>query len=102
MDSTAFLPRILTPFNYVDWREDMQVSLHKSGMYRMTMGRETEPHHATEKKKFLNQLDEGFGFLCAHISRDLLFHPKGLKTLREAWENIEFLFGKQDELQGHI
>ena len=23
MDSQAFLPRILTPFNYVDWRTDM-------------------------------------------------------------------------------
>ena len=101
MDSQSFLPHILIHFNYVDWREDMQVFLRKLGIYMMIMGRENEPHHPAEKNKFLNWLDEAFGFLCAHISRDLLFHLKGLKTPKEAWEKIEFLFGKQDELQGH-
>ena len=84
MDSSDLLPRILTPLNYVDWREYMQVSLHKLGLYRMTMGRETEPHHPTEKNKFLNRLYEAFGFLCTHISRDLLFHLEGLNTPKEA------------------
>ena len=76
----------------------MQVALRKLGLYRMTMGRETKPHHPTKKNKFLNQLDETLGFLCAHISRDLLFHLEGLNTPKEAWEKLEFLFGKQDEL----
>ena len=53
------------------------------------MGRETEPHHPTEKNKFLNQLDEAFGFLCTHISYDILFHLEGLETPKEAWEKIE-------------
>ena len=66
------------------------------------MGQETEPHHHVQKNKFLNRLDEVFGFLCAHISMDLLFHLEGLKTPKEYWENLEFLFGKQDELWGHI
>ena len=80
----------------------MKVSLCKLGMFRMIMGRETEPHHPTEKNKFLNRLNEAFGFLCTHISQDLLFHLEGLKTPKEAWENLKFLFGKQDELRGHI
>ena len=101
-DSPTFLPWILTPFNYVDWRTYIQVSLRKLGLYRMTMGRETKPHHPTEKNKFLNRLDEAFVFLYAHISRDLLFHIKGLKSPKEAWEKLEFLFGKQDDLRGHI
>ena len=62
----------------------MKVYLSKIGLYRMTMGRETEPHNPTKKNKFLNQLDEAFGFLYAHISRDLLFHLEGLKTPKEA------------------
>ena len=66
------------------------------------MGRETEPDHPTEKNKFLNRLDEAFGFLCTHISWDLLFHLEGLKTPKEYWEKIESLFGKQNELRGHI
>ena len=68
----------------------------------MTMGRETKPHRPDDKNKFLNHLDEAFDFLCTHISRDLLFHLKGLRTPKESWVNIEVLFGNKDELQGHI
>ena len=68
----------------------------------MNMGRETEPYHPTEKNNFLDQLDESFDFLCNHISRNLLFHLEGLKTLKESWEKLQFLFGKQDYILGHI
>ena len=50
----------------------------------------------------MNRLDEAFGYLCTHISRDLLFHLEGLRNPKEAWEKLEVLFGKQDELQGNI
>ena len=81
MDNSAALsPRILTPFNYIDWREDMQISLHNKGLYMMTMGREVEPRKYVEKSKFLNKIDESFCFMCIHISGDLLFHLEGLRT----------------------
>ena len=66
------------------------------------MEREVEPQQYVEKSKFLNRLDEAFEFMCIHISRELLFHLEGLITPKEVWENIESLFGKQDELRGHI
>ena len=31
-----------------------------------------------------------------------MFHLEGLRTLKEAWDKLEYLFGKQDELRGHI
>ena len=80
----------------------MQVSLRKFSLYRMTMGRETEPQQYVEKNKFLNQLDEAFGFMCTHISLDILFHLEGLRTQKESWDKLESLFGKQDEIRGHI
>ena len=80
----------------------MQVSLCNIGLYRMTIRRETEPQQYVEKNKFLNQLDESFGFMCTHISRDILFHLEGLRTPKEAGDKIESLFGKQDDLQGNI
>ena len=80
----------------------MQVSLHNRDLFRMIMGREDEPHHPDEKNKFMNHLDEDFGFLCTHISIDLLFHLEGLRTPKEAWEKLEVLFGKKYELQEHI
>ena len=87
-------PRILTPFNYLDWRDDMQISLHNKGLYRVTMDKEVETHQPLEKSKYLNKLDEAFGFMCIHISRELLFHLDGLKTPKEVWEKLESLFGK--------
>ena len=68
----------------------------------MKMGREAEPQQYVEKSKFLNWLDEAFDFMCFHVSRDLLFHLQGLRTPKEVWENLEYLFGKQDEVRGHI
>ena len=74
MDYVPSTPWILTPFNYLDWREDMKLALCKLGYYRIILGREVEPHQPVEKNNFLNCLDEAFGYLCTHISRYLLFH----------------------------
>ena len=80
----------------------MQLDLCKQGYFRIILGREVEPHHPAKKNKFLNRLDEAFGYLCTHISKDLLFHLEGLRTPKEYWEKLEVLFGRQDELRGHI
>ena len=80
----------------------MQISLRNKGLFRMTMGREVEPQQYVEKYEFLNRLDESFGFIRIHISRDLLFHLEELGTPKEAWDKLESLFGKQDELKAHI
>ena len=100
-NSTSLAPIILTPFNYLGWRADIQISLHNKGLYKITMGREFEPLQYIEKSKFLNRLDEAFGFMCIHISRELLFHPEGIRTLKEVWNKPKSLFGKHDELRGH-
>ena len=66
----------------------MRVSLHKLGLYRMTMGIEIEPQQYVEKNKFLNRLDEAFDLMCTHIYLDLLFQIEGPRTPKEDWENI--------------
>ena len=80
----------------------MHISLHNKGLYRMTMGGTLEPQQYVEKSKHLDRLDEAFGYMCIHISKDLLFHIDGLETMEEVWDNLESLFGKQDEMRGHI
>ena len=80
----------------------MQLALRNLGYYRIILGREVEPHQPVERNNFMNRLDEAFGYLCTHTSRNILFHLEGLRTPIESWENTEYLFGKQDELQGHI
>ena len=80
----------------------MQIILRNKGLYRVTMGREVEPQENLEKSKYLNKIDESFRFMCIHISIELLFHLKGLRTPKEVWDKIESLFGKHDEMRGHI
>ena len=82
MDSQPSTPGILTPFNYFDWRAEMQLSFYSKEYFRIILGRKVEPHHPARKNKFLNCLDESFGYLCTHISKDL-FHLEGLRTPRE-------------------
>ena len=66
------------------------------------MGREVEPQQPLENLKHLNKLDEAFGFMCIHISREILFHLDGLRTPKEVWDKLKSLFGKQNEIRGHI
>ena len=40
--------------------------------------------------------------MCIHISRELHFHLDGLKHPREVWKKLESLFGKKDDMRGHI
>ena len=58
------------------------------------MDTEEEPTHVIDKDIFLNNKDEAFGFLCLSISKDLLFHLLGLKTLKEIWDQLASLYGK--------
>ena len=52
-----------------------------------------------DKARFLNKKDEAFGFLCLSISKDLLFHLLRLKTPKYIWDQLESLYGKQDDLR---
>ena len=94
MSSQTPKPRILTTSNYLDWRIDMQLALHKHGYHRIIHGWEAEPHQSVEWNKFLNHCDEAFRYLCTYIYRDLLFRIEGLRTPRESCENVDSLFNK--------
>ena len=52
-----------------------------------------------DKEKYFNRLNAAYGFFFLSISRDLIFHIKGLKTPKEVWDNISSLFDKQDDLR---
>ena len=77
----------------------MHIFLHNNGLYRVTMGRDVEPRQHLENSKYLNKMDEAFGFMCIHISRDMFFHLDGLRNPKEIWDKVKSLFGKQDELK---
>jgi hypothetical protein len=47
-------------------------------------------------------MDEALGTICSLISLDLIFHISSCKTPNEAWTILEGIFGKQDEMRGHM
>ena len=72
---------ILNPFNFFEWKEEMEILLRVKGLYRVNMATETEPNAAVEKIKWHNRRDDAYGLLCLSISRDLIFHLNGLTSL---------------------
>jgi hypothetical protein len=93
---------ILTPYNYFAWKEKMIMHIRIRGLYKLTMKIETEPTSSIEKSKYLNRMDEVFKTICSLISPDLLFHISSCKTPNEAWNIMEGIFGKHDEMRGHM
>ena len=100
MDSPSSV--ILTPYNYFDWKPKILLQLRSKGLYRMVKNTEVEPTSTVEKSKYFNRRDEAFGLLCLSISQELLFHVEACKTPSKVWDTLETLFGKQDEMRGHI
>jgi hypothetical protein len=47
-------------------------------------------------------MDEALGTICSLTSPDLLFHISSCKTPNEAWKILEGIFGKWDEMRGHM
>ena len=60
---------ILTPFNFFEWKAEMEILLRAKGLYRVTMVTEVDPNAAAEKIKWHTRRDEGYGLLCLSISR---------------------------------
>ena len=48
---------LLTPFNYHQWKEDMEMQIHSKRLYKLIMETEKEPIHYVDKEKYWNRLD---------------------------------------------
>ena len=74
----------------------MEDLLRSKGLYRITMGTETTPTDDDKKAKWDNRNDEACGLIGMSISPDLRFHLQSIDKPKEAWENIEYVFGKHN------
>jgi hypothetical protein len=63
---------------------------------------EIEPTSTIKKNKYLNCMDEAYNLLCVFKSPEPLFHIEACTTPNEIWIKLEDLFGKQDEMRGHM
>ena len=79
----------------------MEDVLRSRGLFRITSGKETEPTDDDKKIKWANRCDEARGLIGMSISTDLRFHISGIHKLDKAWKNLESVFSKHNEIQGH-
>jgi hypothetical protein len=93
---------ILTPYNYFAWKEKISIHLQTRRFHRLTLNTDIEPTSAIENSMYLNRMDEALETICSLISPDLLFHISSYKTPNEAWTTLEGLFGKWDDMKGHM
>jgi hypothetical protein len=71
-------------------------------LYRLTLNIDTKPTSTIEKSKYLNCMDKALGTICSLISPNLFFHISSYNTPNEAWTTLEGLFGRHDEMKGHM
>ena len=63
--------------------------------------KEIEPTNDDKKIKWENRCDETRGFIGMSISTVLRFHISRIDEPNKAWEKLESVFGKHNEMQGH-
>jgi hypothetical protein len=47
-------------------------------------------------------MDESYGLICMSMSLEIFFHIDSFTTPNEVGNKLEGLFGKQDEMRGHM
>ena len=52
---------LLTPFNYHQWKEDMEMQLCSKRLFKLRIEAEKEPIHYVDKEKYFNRIDEAYG-----------------------------------------
>ena len=79
----------------------MEDVLRSRGLFRITSGKETEPTNDDKKIKWENRCNEAHGLIGMSISTDLWFHIFRIDEPDLAWEKLESVFGKHNEIRGH-
>ena len=79
----------------------MEDVLWSRGFFRITSRKKTEPTDDNKKIKSANRCDESRELIGMSISTDLRFHISGIDEPDKAWEKLEYMFGKHNEIRGH-
>ena len=77
----------------------MEYVLRSRGLFRITSRKEIEPTSDDKKIKWENRCDKAHGFIGTSISTNLRFHIFGIDERDKAWEKLEFVFGKHNEIR---
>ena len=76
----------------------MEDVLQSMGLFRITSRKETKTIDDDNKIKWENRCDEAHGLIGMSISIYLRFHISRIDEPDKAWEKLEFVFGKHNEI----
>jgi hypothetical protein len=79
----------------------MEDLLRSKGLYKITLVKEKKPTDADNKVKWANRSNEAHGLIRMSISPNLRFHLQEIDDPGEAWEKLEFVFGKHNIIRAH-
>ena len=91
----------LTGTNYSSWKTHMEGVLQSRGLDQITLGNKLHVTNANKKMKWDGKSDEARGLINMSISHDLWFHLQGINKLDKAWEKLETVFDKHNDIWGH-
>jgi hypothetical protein len=86
---------LLTPHNYLEWKEKIMLLLRCKGVHQITMEMEVEPDSVDEKNDFLNRQDLAIGSISMSVSPKLfhqVYEESQGSTPNELWTRLEVLF----------
>jgi hypothetical protein len=75
--------------------------LRSKDLFPFILGKEKQPTNADKKVKWDNRSDEACQLIGIPISPNLRFHLQEIDDPDEAWEKIEFVFGKHNIIRAH-
>ena len=76
----------------------MEDVLRSRGLFRIISGKETIPTDDDKKTKWANKCDEARGLIEISIYIDLRLHISGIDEPGKAWEKLEAVFSKHNEI----
>jgi hypothetical protein len=73
----------------------------KYGTLPSYLGNICFPYLTIKKIKWDSKNDNAYGLIEIPISNDLQFHLQGIEKPNVAWQKLETMFGKHNEIQAH-
>ena len=100
IDFSMDFSKVLTPYNYHEWKQAVSNQLMSIGLLRMILGQDLElATSVVERRKWFDRRDKALGFLRSTISNDFLYHIASCTHPHDAWTPLEEIFGKPDRIK---
>jgi hypothetical protein len=90
---------LLTPHNYLEWKQKILIRLKCRGLYQKNMAMEVDHDSVNEKNDFLNRQDMAIGCVFWYIYPKLfhqVYDESRDSTPNELWTRLEVLFRNKE------